>query len=158
MPEYDVLRDKVQYMSDSDEIKSSINKIHMINEVLDGKELLELSHFEEDEEKKYIDAFVGEDFYVAVDKDGNIEDYIMPNTKDMERANKEVRESLNKLKNAINRTVLENRTMTTMEPVYEEEEVIHHSRGHAMFVMIMIISFILSLTTIIIGVSKYIGK
>ena len=130
----------------------------MINEVLDGKELLELSHFEEDEEKKYIDAFVGEDFYVAVDKDGNIEDYIMPNTKDMERANKEVRESSNKLKNAINRTVLENRTMTTMEPVYEEEEVIHHSRGHAMFVMIMIISFILSLTTIIIGVSKYIGK
>ena len=158
MPEYDVLRDKVQYMSDSDEIKSSINRIHMINEVLDGKELLELSHFEEDEEKKYIDAFVGEDFYVAVDKDGNIEDYIMPNTKDMERANKEVRESLNKLKNAINRTVLENRTMTTMEPVYEGEEVIHHSRGHAMFVMIMIISFILSLTTIIIGVSKYIGK
>lgn len=158
MPEYDVLRDKVQYMSDSDEIKSSINRIHMINEVLDGKELLELSHFEEDEEKKYIDAFVGEDFYVAVDKDGNIEDYIMPNTKDMERANKEVRESLNKLKNAINRTVLENRTMTTIEPVYEEEEVIHHSRGHAMFVMIMIISFILSLTTIIIGVSKYIGK
>ena len=158
MPEYDVLRDKVQYMSDSDEIKSSINRIHMINEVLDGKELLELSHFEEDEEKKYIDAFVGEDFYVAVDKDGNIEDYIMPNTKDMERANKEVRESLNRLKDAINRTVLENRTMTTMEPVYEEEEVIHHSRGHAMFVMIMIISFILSLTTIIIGVSKYIGK
>ena len=158
MPEYDVLRDKVQYMSDSDEIKSSINRIHMINEVLDGKELLELSHFEEDEEKKYIDAFVGEDFYVAVDKDGNIEDYIMPNTKDMERANKEVRESLNRLKDAINRTVLENRTMTTMEPVYEGEEVIHHSRGHAMFVMIMIISFILSLTTIIIGVSKYIGK
>ena len=158
MPEYDVLRDKVQYMSDSDEIKSSINRIHMINEVLDGKELLELSHFEEDEEKKYIDAFVGEDFYVAVDKDGNIEDYIMPNTKDVERANKEARESLNKLKDAINRTVLENRTMTTMEPVYEEEEVIHHSRGHAMFVMIMIISFILSLTTIIIGVSKYIGK
>ena len=158
MPEYDVLRDKVQYMNDSDEIKSSINRIHMINEVLDGKELLELSHFEEDEEKKYIDAFVGEDFYVAIDKDGNIEDYIMPNTKDMERANKEVRESLNKLKNAINRTVLENRTMTTMEPVYEEEEVIHHSRGYAMFVMIMIISFILSLTTIIIGVSKYIGK
>ena len=156
MPEYDVLRDKVQYMSDSDEIKSSINRIHMINEVLDGKELLELSHFEEDEEKKY--AFVGEDFYVAVDKDGNIEDYIMPNTKDMERANKEVRKSLNKLKNAINRTVLENRTTTTMEPVYEGEEVIHHSRGHAMFVMIMIISFILSLTTIIIGVSKYIGK
>lgn len=130
----------------------------MINEVLDGKELLELSHFEEDEGKKYIDAFVGEDFYVAVDKDGNIEDYIMPNTKDMERANKEVRESLNKLKNAVNRTVLENRTTTTMEPVYEGEEVIHHSRGHAMFVMIMIISFILSLTTIIIGVSKYIGK
>ena len=158
MPEYDVLRDKVQYMSDSDEIKSSINRIHMINEVLDGKELLELSHFEEDEEKKYIGAFVGEDFYVAVDKDGNIEDYIMPNTKDVERANKEARESLNKLKDAINRTVLENRTMTTMEPVYEEEEVIHHSRGHAMFVMIMIISFILSLTTIIIGVSKYIGK
>jgi hypothetical protein len=158
MPEYDVLRDKVQYMSDSDEIKSSINRIHMINEVLDGKELLELSHFEEDEEKKYIDAFVGEDFYVTVDKDGNIEDYIMPNTKDMERANKEVLESLNKLKNAINRTVLENRTTTTMEPVYEGEEVIHHSRGHAMFVMIMIISFILSLTTIIIGVSKYIGK
>ena len=158
MPEYDVLRDKVQYMSDSDEIKSSINRIHMINEVLDGKELLELSHFEEDEEKKYIDAFVGEDFYVAVDKDGNIEDYIMPNTKDMERANKEVRESLNRLKDAINRTVLENRTMTTMKPVYEGEEVIHHSRGHAMFVMIMIISFILSLTTIIIGVSKYIGK
>ena len=82
----------------------------------------------------------------------------MPNTKDMERANKEVRESLNRLKDAINRTILENRTMTTMEPVYEEEEVIHHSRGHAMFVMIMIISFILSLTTIIIGVSKYIGK
>lgn len=158
MPEYDVLRDKVQYMSDSDEIKSSINRIHMINEVLDGKELLELSHFEEDEEKKYIGAFVGEDFYVAVDKDGNIKDYIMPNTKDVERANKEARESLNKLKDAINRTVLENRTMTTMEPVYEEEEVIHHSRGHAMFVMIMIISFILSLTTIIIGVSKYIGK
>lgn len=51
MPKYDVLRDKVQYMSDSDEIKSSINRIHMINEVLDGKELLELSHFEEDEEK-----------------------------------------------------------------------------------------------------------
>lgn len=158
MPEYDVLRDKVQYMSDSDEIKSSINRIHMINEVLDGKELLELSHFEEDEEKKYIGAFVGEDFYVAVDKDGNIKDYIMPNTKDVERANKEARESLNKLKDAINRTVLENRTMTTVEPVYEEEEVIHHSRGHAMFVMIMIISFILSLTTIIIGVSKYIGK
>ena len=158
MPEYDVLRDKVQYMSDSDEIKSSINRIHMINEVLDGKELLELSHFEEDEGKKYIDAFVGEDFYVVVDKDGNIEDYIMPNTKDMERANKEVQESLNKLKNAINRTVLENRTMTTMKPVYEEEELIHHSRGHAMFVMIMIISFILSLTTIIIGVNKYIGK
>ena len=158
MPEYDVLRDKVQYMSDSDEIKSSINRIHMINEVLDGKELLELSHFEEDEEKKYIDAFVGEDFYVAVDKDGEIECYVMPNSKDMERANKEARESLSKLKNAISRIAIEDRTMTTMEPVYEEEEVIHHSRGHAMFVMIMIISFILSLTTIIIGVSKYIGK
>ena len=160
MPEYDVLRDKVQYMSDSDEIKSSISRVHMISEILDGKELLELSEPEivKDKEKEYKGAFVGEDFYVAVDKDGNIEDYIMPNTKDMERANKEVRESLNRLKDAINRTILENRTMTTMEPVYEEEEVIHHSRGHAMFVMIMIISFILSLTTIIIGVSKYIGK
>lgn len=82
----------------------------------------------------------------------------MPNSKDMERANKEARESLSKLKNAISRIAIEDRTMTTMEPVYEEEEVIHHSRGHAMFVMIMIISFILSLTTIIIGVSKYIGK
>ena len=160
MPEYDVLRDKVQYMSDSDEIKSSISRVHMISEILDGKELLELSEPEivKDKEKEYKGAFVGEDFYVAIDKDYKIECYIMPNTKDMERANKEVRESLNRLKDAINRTILENRTMTTMEPVYEEEEVIHHSRGHAMFVMIMIISFILSLTTIIIGVSKYIGK
>ena len=160
MPEYDVLRDKVQYMSDSDEIKSSISRVHMISEILDGKELLELSEPEivKDGEKEYKSAFVGEDFYVAVDKDGEIECYVMPNSKDMERANKEARESLSKLKNAISRIAIEDRTMTTMEPVYEEEEVIHHSRGHAMFVMIMIISFILSLTTIIIGVSKYIGK
>ena len=158
MPEYDVLRDKVQYMSDSDEIKSSINRIHMISEVLDGKELLDLSHFEEDEDKKYIGAFVGEDFYVAIDKDGKIEDYIMPNSKDMERANKEALESLNKLKDAISRIAIEDKAMAMVEPVHEEEDVVHHSRGHVMFIMIMIISFILSLTTIIIGISKYIGK
>ena len=37
---------------------------------------------------EYLAAYVGQDFYVAVDKDGKIESYIMPNAIDKNGAEK----------------------------------------------------------------------
>ncbi len=40
---------------------------------------------------EYLAAYVGQDFYVAVDKDGKIESYIMPNAIDKNGAEKRKR-------------------------------------------------------------------
>ncbi len=112
MPEYAVLRDDVRYLDDPDKINDSINKLKMINNILQGKKYNE--GMNENEHYEYTCAYIGEDFYVAVDKDGNIDTHIMPNTNNRKKAEIEVKEALGKLKNlAINTYTKQNNIVSS---------------------------------------------
>lgn len=140
MPEYDVLREPVKYIRDFEEINTAIERIEMINEILSGKNIADIDDV--DKKGEYISAYVGEDFYVAIDKLGNVDKYIMPNTKDKERAIVEMKHALNKLGQAVNK-ISNDMMMDYSEPVLKG-----HTRGHVMFVMLLVISSLISFVTI----------
>ena len=157
MPEYQVLRDKVKYISNSDEINAVIDKTKMINVILQGDDYNEV--IDETETTEYTCAYAGEDFYVAIDKAGNIETYIMPNTKDRERAMVEMKEALNRLNNrAKSIQMIQNNTITNNfleKPPSYGDKGSRGSRGQVTFLLLMAISFILSMITIIVGIVSY---
>ena len=146
LPEYFTLRDNVKYSSNSGEIKDLITRIKMINEVLEGKDFSETTI--DITNNEYLAAYVGQDFYVAVDKDGKIESYIMSNAIDKRGAEKERNQAMQILKQRIYALAEASKTITK-----ENESVgSRGSRGQITFLMMMFISFILSITTIIIGI------
>ena len=155
MPEYLVLRDKVKYISNSTEINAAISKVKMVNNILQDEDYNDVV----DETTEYACAYVGEDFYVAVDKLGNVKTYIMPNTKDKERAMAEMKEALNRLNNrAKSVQMIQNNTVTNNfleEPPSYGGRGGRGSRGQVTFLLLMAISFILSMITIIVGIVSY---
>mgnify|MGYP003303891526 CR=1 FL=1 len=155
MPEYLVLRDKVKYISNSTEINAAISKVKMVNNILQDEDYNDVV----DETTEYAYAYVGEDFYVAVDKLGNVKTYIMPNTKDKERAKIEMEEALNRLKGQVKSIQMEQNNMITNNfledsPSYGDRGG-RGSRGQITFLLLMSISFILSIITIIFGIVSY---
>ena len=154
MPEYRVLRDDVKYFSHPEAIQNEIARIKGINDILQGKSYDELVF--EDESTEYMCAYVGEDFYVAVDKDGNIDTYIMPNTKKRKQAENEVKEVLGKLKNlAINaqnekNIIVSSYTESNSETPPSVGGRGRGSRGQVTFLFLMLVSLILSIATMII--------
>ena len=146
LPEYFTLRDNVKFSNNSEEIKDLITRVKTINEVLAGKDFSETTIDVIDNE--YLAAYVGQDFYVAVDKDGKIESYIMSNAIDKRGAEKERNQAMQILKQRIYALAEASKTITK-----ENESVgSRGSRGQITFLMMMFISFILSITTIIIGI------
>ena len=146
LPEYFTLRDNVKFSNNSEEIKDLITRVKMINEVLAGKDFSETTI--DITNNEYLAAYVGQDFYVAVDKDGKIESYIMPNAIDKNGAEKERNQAMQILKQRIYALAEASKTITK-----ENESVgSRGSRGQITFLMMMFISFILSITTIIIGI------
>ncbi len=130
MPEYRVLRDDVKYLNHPETIQNEIARIKGINDILQGKSYDEVVF--EHESTKYICAYVGEDFYVAVDKDGNINTYIMPNTKKRKQAESEVREVLGKLKKlAINVQDEKNIIVSSYTESHSETPSSVGGRGHS---------------------------
>mgnify|MGYP004561870147 CR=1 FL=1 len=154
MPEYRVLRDDVKYLDHPEAIQNEIARIKGINDILQGKSYDEVVF--EDESTEYMCAYVGEDFYVAVDKDGNIDTYIMPNTKKRKQAEIEVKEVLDKLKNlAINAQdekdiIVSGYTESHSEIPPSVGGRRHGSKGQVTFSFLMIVSLILSIATMII--------
>ena len=146
LPEYFTLRDNVKFSNNSEEIKDLITRVKMINEVLAGKDFSETTV--DITNNEYLAAYIGQDFYVAVGKDGNIESYIMPNAIDKKGAEKERNQAMQILKQRIYAFAEASKTITK-----ENESVgSRGSRGQITFLMMMFISFILSITTIIIGI------
>lgn len=155
MPEYLVLRDKVKYISNSAEINAAISKVKMVNNILQDEDYNDVV----DETTEYACAYVGEDFYVAVDKLGNVKTYIMPNTKDKERAKIEMEEALNRLKGQAKSVQMEQNNIITNNFLEDSTSYGDRggrgSRGQITFLLLMSISFILSIITIIFGIVSY---
>lgn len=101
LPKYQVLRNKVKILTDSKEINYLINRVRMNNEIIGGCGINEITL---DEEQQFKLAYVGEDFYITVDTNNNIDTYIMPNSRDNERALLEIKSIKDKLKQLMVRT------------------------------------------------------
>ncbi len=84
---YPVQRDKVRLAKNPTE---AVNHINAIEKMLSGKPIQNITI----PENKYELCYYGEDWYVAVDKNGNISKKIMSKSKDFEQAFKEMYEVL----------------------------------------------------------------
>ena len=152
MPEYDVLREPVKYVSDPEEIKTAISKVKILDELLSGKELDDIGILENEQE--YTAGYVGEDFYIAIDAKGNIDKYIMKNTYDKEGANREAIEALDKLKTTLIPGNNEQKSVMVdisneMNEEYDDVSSKPRSRGQVMFVMLFAISLLISILTMV---------
>ncbi len=152
MPEYDVLREPVKYVSDPEEIKIAISKVKILDELLSGKKLDDIGILENEQE--YTAGYVGEDFYIAIDAKGNIDKYIMKNTYDKEGANREAIEALDKLKTTLIPGNNEQKSVMVdisneMNEEYDDVSSKPRSRGQVMFVMLFAISLLISILTMV---------
>ena len=152
MPEYDVLREPVKYVSDPEEIKIAISKVKILDELLSGKKLDDIGILENEQE--YTAGYVGEDFYIAIDAKGNIDKYIMKNTYDKEGANREAIEALDKLKTTLITGNNEQKSVMVdisneMNEEYDDVSSKPRSRGQVMFVMLFAISLLISILTMV---------
>ena len=152
MPEYDVLREPVKYVSDPEEIKTAISKVKILDELLSGKKLDDIGILENEQE--YTAGYVGEDFYIAIDAKGNIDKYIMKNTYDKEGANREAIEALDKLKTTLIIGNNEQKSVMVdisneMNEEYDDVSSKPRSRGQVMFVMLFTISLLISILTMV---------
>ena len=152
MPEYDVLREPVKYVSDPEEIKTAISKVKILDELLSGKKLDDIGILENEQE--YTAGYVGEDFYIAIDAKGNIDKYIMKNTYDKEGANREAIEALDKLKATLITGNNEQKSVMVdisneMNEEYDDVSSKPRSRGQVMFVMLFTISLLISILTMV---------
>ena len=152
MPEYDVLREPVKYVSDPEEIKTAISKVKILDELLSGKKLDDIGILENGQE--YTAGYVGEDFYIAIDAKENIDKYIMKNTYDKEGANREAIEALDKLKTTLITGNNEQKSVMVdisneMNEEYDDVSSKPRSRGQVMFVMLFAISLLISILTMV---------
>lgn len=92
---YPVQRDKIRL---ADNPIEAVNHIEAIDQLLCGKRIEDIKLLEDEFEVCYY----GEDWYVAIDKDGNILKKVMRKSKDFESAFKEMEIVLNDLENVEN--------------------------------------------------------
>ena len=95
LPVYPTKRSIVKYTTDSKDINESIIRLNIINEILSGVPLDDVSLNIPNNE--YLCAYIGEDFYVAIDQNSNPITYIMPMSNDKKRATTELNSSLKRL-------------------------------------------------------------
>lgn len=94
LEKYPVQRDKKQIYYD-EQCNLAMQHIHMMDQVLLGKNIEQISI------KTYNNnniCYTGEDWYVAIDKDGNINKFIMESSKNKQLAIKEIEQLLEKIK------------------------------------------------------------
>jgi translation elongation factor EF-1beta len=89
---YPVIRDKIKISLNSNE---GINHIEAVEQMLSGKRLDDISL----PNNEYDVCYYGEDWYVAITKDGNIVKKIMSKSKDYESAFEEMSVALNNIEN-----------------------------------------------------------
>ena len=95
LPVYQTKRITIKYTTDPKEINESIIRLNIINEILSGVPLNDVSLNVPNNE--YLCAYIGEDFYVAIDQNSNPITYIMPMSNDKKRATTELNSSLKRL-------------------------------------------------------------
>ena len=82
-------------MYEGEECIEQISRIELVDQILSGKSIDEVT----DKPKKEIAfCYCGEDWYVTVDKQGNINEYVMENSNKKEIANREKKECLKQIK------------------------------------------------------------
>lgn len=93
IPRYETIRGKCQRVSDRFGIMQGVNKIRIINDILNGVEIDSIEVLSEDYLKDVTSAIIGEDFYILMDKNDNIiEEFIVDKRKNNSRTIREISE------------------------------------------------------------------
>jgi len=92
---YETQRDKIISYTDSSLAKDKMIQLHLIDGILKGYEIEELSV---DSLEDIEICIAGEDWYVAVDKEGNIHQFVVEMSKHKARALGEMKEAIDTLK------------------------------------------------------------
>ena len=96
---YETQRDKVETITDPDVAYEKISQLHLIDGVLKGYDIEEMTL----EENSNIEVCIaGEDWYVYADSSGNIHQFVVEMSKHKDRAVGEMKASLEELKEIIN--------------------------------------------------------
>lgn len=98
-PKYDVIRDKKRILYNQDCI-NFVSHIHCLDDVLGGTNI---DNVEVSVNESLLFCLAGEDWYVAIDKNGEVNKYIMNNTNNKQCAIDEMQDALNYLKENINK-------------------------------------------------------
>ena len=104
---YETQRDKIVSYTDSVMAQDKMIQLHLIDGVLKGYEIEELTVASLENIERCI---AGEDWYVAVDKDGNIHQFIVEMTKHKARALAEIKDALEKIQQLQDEVVQEKAT------------------------------------------------
>ena len=91
---YLVQRDKVKILYDKNCL-DYVRHIETMDQVLGGRNIEDVTI---SDDKEYMVCYSGEDWYVAVDKTGQISQYIMKNSNNKEKALEEVQQALEAIK------------------------------------------------------------
>lgn len=94
VPKYPTQRDKVRYYEGAN-AEIQMKRIEILDQMATGKKLEEI---EVTEKKDIAFCYSGEDWYVCVDKQGNITEYVMENSNKKEQANREKKQFLKEIK------------------------------------------------------------
>ena len=108
LPVYPTKRCPIKYTTDSKEINESIIRLNIINEILSGVPINDVSLTIPNSE--YLCAYIGEDFYVTIDQNSNPVTYIMPMSNDKKRAITELNYSLKSLSHILKNEYTYNNT------------------------------------------------
>ena len=113
LPVYQTKRITIKYTTDPKEINESIIRLNIINEILSGVPLDDVSLNVPNNE--YLCAYIGEDFYVAIDQNSNPITYIMPMSNDKKRATTELNSSLKNLSHILKSESINNSISPELE-------------------------------------------
>ena len=113
LPVYPTKRSSIKYTTNPKEINESIIRLNIINEILSGVPLDDVSLNIPNNE--YLCAYIGEDFYVAIDQNSNPITYIMPMSNDKKRATTELNSSLKKLSHILKSESINNSISPELE-------------------------------------------